>query len=333
MMTFADPRLLWLLLVAPAAAGAAAWLWRRRLRAQAAWASRGLWDRLAPGVRGHRIAAWVALLALGAAGAALALARPRWGSRAEIVERQGVDVVYVLDTSLSMATSDVGPSRLFAAKTVVRRLVEELAGHRAALVAAEGESVVMAPLTVDVAVVDLLLDSLQPGSLPVPGSLLAPALRQALALFPEGGKKHRAVVILSDGEDQGSALEDAGRELQEAGITVFAVGVGSPQGAPIPLAGKPGDFKRDRDGRVVVSRLHEEPLERLARPTGGLYLRASSAAADPAPIAARIQAMEKRSLEAEQVNTQEERFQWPLGLAVAGLAAMLAWGPFRGGGR
>jgi Ca-activated chloride channel family protein len=332
-VSFAAPHFLWLLLLAPAAAGAAAWLWRRRLRAQAAWAARGLWDRLAPGVRGRRIAAWVALLAVGAAGAALALARPRWGSSAETVERQGVDVVYVLDTSLSMATPDVAPSRLFAAKTLVRRLVEELPGNRAALVAAEGEAMVMSPLTVDAAVVDLLLDTLQPASLPVPGSLLAPALRQALALFPEGGKKHRAVVVISDGEDQGSALEDAGRELQEAGATIFAVGVGSPQGAPIPLSAKPGDFKRDQDGRVVVSRLREDVLERLARDTGGLYLRAASAATDPAPVVARIQAMEKRSLESEQVNTQEERFQWPLGIAVAGLGALLALGPFRGGGR
>ena len=192
---------------------------------------------------------------------------------------------------------------------------------------------VMAPLTTDVAVVDLLLDTLQPGSLPVPGSLLAPALRQAIGLFPEGGKKHRAVVVISDGEDQGSALEEAERELKEAGVTVFAIGVGSPQGAPIPLSAKPGDFKRDRDGRVVVSRLHEDALERLARGNGGIYLRAASAATDPRPIVARIGAMEKRSLEGDQVSTQEERFQWPLGLAVAGLAALLAWGPFRGGER
>ncbi len=328
-MNFASPRLLLLLLVAPAAAALASWAWRRRLGAQSEWAGRGLWNRLGVGATRRRTV--LAVLGLGVAilGTALGLARPRWGERTETVERQGVDVVFVLDSSLSMAAVDVPPSRLFAAKALMRRMVEDLPGNRVALVQAEGEGVVMAPLTVDAAVIDLLLDTVEPSSLPTPGTVLGAPLEQAIQLFPPGGKKHRAVVLLSDGEDQGGGLEDAARKLSEAGITLHAIGVGTPQGSPLPLAGEPNAFKRDREGRVVVSRLGEEALEKLATETGGKYLRATSPATDLAPVVERVRAMEKRSLDSQSVSTLEERFQWPLLLAAAALAVLLLVRPFR----
>lgn len=328
-MSFASPHLLLLLLVAPAAAALAAWAWRMRLGAQSEWAGRGLWTRLGAGISRRRTALAVFGLGLAILGTALGLARPRWGERTETVERQGVDVVFVLDSSLSMAAVDVPPSRLFAAKALLRRLVEDLPGNRVALVQAEGEGVVMTPLTVDAAVIDLLLDTVVPNSLPTPGTVLGAPLEQAIRLFPPGGKKHRAVVLLSDGEDQGGGLEEAARKLREAGVTMHAIGIGTPQGSPLPLAGEPNAFKRDRDGRVVVSRLGEEALEKLAADTGGKYLRATSPATDLAPVVERVRAMEKRSLDSQAVSTLEERFQWPLLLAAAALVALLLVRPFR----
>jgi Ca-activated chloride channel family protein len=327
-VNFAEPRLLLLLLLAPAAAGLAAWAWRSRLRAQAEWAAIGLWRRLGASDPRRRTALAVASLAVAVLCTAIGLARPRWGERTETVERQGVDIVFVLDSSLSMAAPDVSPSRLFAAKALVRRLVEDLPGNRVALVQAEGEGVVMTPLTVDAAVIDLLLDTVAPNSLPTPGTVLGAPLEQALQLFPPGGKKHRAIILVSDGEDQGGGLEAATDKLREAGVTVDAIGVGTPQGSPIPLADEPNSFKRDRDGRVVVSRLGEKVLEGLARATGGVYVRATSAAADVSPVVARVRAMEKRSLDAQSLSTLEERFQWPLLAAVAALALLLVVRPF-----
>jgi len=324
-MSFAVPTLLWLALAAPAAAAAAAWLWRRRLASTGAWAARGLWDRLLPGFSPRRVVASVALWTVALGALALGLARPRWGASSERVERRGVDVVFVLDTSLSMAATDVAPSRLFVARTLVRRLVEVLPGNRVGLVLVEGEAVVATPLTVDAAVIDLLLDSAEPASLPVPGSLLAPALQAALRLFPDGADKHRTVVLLSDGEDHGGGLAAAAAELAEQGVVVHAVGVGTPQGSPLALpGGRANQWKRDAQGQVIVSRLHEEPLEILTRSTGGVYLRATNAGVDPAPIAARIAAMDKRALDVETVSTHEERFQWPLLLAAVCLALHLA---------
>ena len=339
-MTFATPELLWLLLAAPAAAWVAAWAWRRRLAADAAWAGRGLWDRLRPGWRPRRLAVTVVLLAVAVAGVTAALSRPRWGAVETEVERTGVDVVFVLDSSLSMNARDVLPSRLGVAETLIRRLVREMPGNRVALVQAEGEGVVLAPLTLDGAVVDLLLDAVEPGSLPVPGTELAPALAAALELFDATGDKHRVAVLLSDGEDHGAGLDEVLDRLAAANVAVHVVGVGTPEGAPVPVPGGGADdgrgglfgrrdgMKRDESGAVVISRLDEPLLEGIAAETGGLYLRAGGPALDLAPLRQRIDAMEKTSFESDTLTTEEERFQWPLALAAAALLAHLVAGPF-----
>ena len=329
-MIFASPSWLWLLLLAPLAAAAAAWLWGRRLEADAAWASRGLWDRLLPAYSPRRLAVSVATLALAVLGVSLALARPRWGQGEQKVERKGVDVVFLVDSSLSMGALDVSPSRLFVAKSLVRRMAQAMPGNRVGLVQTEGAAVTLAPLTLDTAVLDLLLDTIDPGSLPTPGTELAPGIETALRLFGEGTEKHRVLVMLSDGEDHGGGLDAETARLKEEGVAVFALGVGTPQGAPVPIPGTTGEFKREEDGSVVMSRLHEEELEKLARSTGGAYLRVTSAAADPAPIVRRIDSMEKRTIESQSLSTLEERFQWPLALAVVALLVHLGVGPFRG---
>jgi Ca-activated chloride channel family protein len=327
-ITFVKRDLLWLLLLAPAVAALAAWLWRRRLAADASWASRGLWDRLLPSyVPRRRIVLSVAFLAIAVAGAALALARPRWGSGKQEVERKGVDVVFLVDSSLSMAARDVAPSRLFVAKALVRKMARAMPGNRMGLVQAEGTGVILAPLTLDGGVLDLLLDTIEPASLPTPGTELAPGVETALRLFGQESEKHRALVILSDGEDHGGGLDERIARLKENGVVVHALGIGTPQGARIPIPGT-NDLKRDADGNLVTTRLHEETLEALARQTGGEYLRAASAATDPEPILRQIDRMEKRTLESQTLSTREERFQWPLGLSALALALYLTVGPF-----
>jgi Ca-activated chloride channel family protein len=324
-MSFARPVLLALLIVAPVAALAIALLTAARTRAEAAWSGRALIDRLRAG--GTPRPPWVAatVIALALAGLALALAEPRWGTATRTVERKGVDVVFVLDTSLSMAAGDVAPSRFWLARSLIRRMTAQLPGERVALVGAEGVGVVLTPLTVDAAVIDLLLDAVEPGTLPVPGTRLAPALDEALSLFPAGGRSHRALVLVSDGEDHGEKLDETLAALDREGVVVHAIGVGTAHGAPIPIAGRPGEVKRDRAGRAVVTRLESAPLRRLATATGGLYLEAADASAEPAAIVAAIGDMPARLHEAAEIETLEERFQWPLAAAAAALAWHLAF--------
>jgi Ca-activated chloride channel family protein len=283
----------------------------------------------------------VICLALAVLGTSLALARPRWGAGREDVERKGVDVVFLVDSSLSMSAIDVPPSRLYVAKSLVRRMTRAMPGDRIGLVQAEGTGVALAPLTLDGGVIDLLLDTIEPGSLPAPGTELATGLEAALRLFGAGSEKHRTLVILSDGEDHGGGLEAEIARLREEGVVVHAFGIGTPNGAPLPLpgggvggsggsggSGGNGGYKRDAEGNIVISRLHEDVLESMARAAGGSYTRVTSAALDPAPVVRRIDSMEKRTLESESVTTLEERFQWPLALAALALLSYLALGPF-----
>lgn len=328
-MNFAEPRLLWLALAAPLGALVAFWLLRRRARAESAWVSRAVEPRLRPHERPRHRAAVVGLVGLALLGLALALARPRWGESTETVEQRGVDIVFVLDSSASMAAYDVTPSRLWLAQSLVRRMAERLPGNRVALVQAEGVGVVMAPLTIDVAVLDLILDAVEPGSLPVPGSQLGPAIARAVGLFPAGAEKQRVIVVLSDGELHGEDLKPVLERLRTAGVVTHALGIGTASGAPVPLAGRPNEFKRTPQGEIVVSRLGETALQKLARETGGLYVLADSATADPSPIVEQILDMEKRGLSSSTLTTLEERFQWPLALAAAALALRLAGSPYR----
>ncbi|HEV7672232.1 MAG TPA: VWA domain-containing protein [Thermoanaerobaculia bacterium] len=338
-MSFAAPSLLALALLAPLAASLALWLWRRRLAADGAWAAPGLWGRLARKTSQRRIGIAVATLALAVLGAALALARPRWGVSSVQVERRGIDVVFVLDSSLSMAAFDVEPSRLETAKVLLRRLAAAMPENRLGLVQTEGEGIALSPLTLDAAAIDLMLDTVEPGSLSVPGTELATGFERAIGLFPEGGERHRAIVLLSDGEDHGGDLTGGIERLKKAGVVVSAIGIGTEAGGPLklpspevdpdaPAPDQPDNFKRDRDGRVVISRLHEESLETLARATGGIYLRATSAGLDLAPIVRRIGEISGRTLAKDKVETQEERFQWPLALAALALAVHLFVRPF-----
>jgi Ca-activated chloride channel family protein len=327
-MNFAEPNLVWLAFIAPLVALAVLGLHRRRAAAEAAWASRAIEPRLRSGSR-PRPALWAAvLLALATLGLVLALARPRWGESIETVDQRGVDIVFLLDTSASMGTYDVLPSRLWLAQSLVRRMAQQLPGNRVALVQAEGVGVVMAPLTVDVAVLDLLLDAVEPGSLPLPGTQFAPALARAIDLFPAGHDKQRVIVLLSDGEDHDEELGPGIARLDEAGVVLHAIGVGTAQGGPVPVAGKAGEFKRAAGGDVVISKLHPDTLEKLAAATGGTYLEASDANADPGAIVERISGMQKRGLASSTVSTLEERFQWPLAAAAAALALWLLLTPY-----
>jgi Ca-activated chloride channel family protein len=332
--TWGQPRLLWLAVAAPLAVAAAWWIYRRRLGALRSWAEVGLWDRLLPELsngRGTRRAALAAVaLGLLVLSASFTLARPRWGERRQAVERKGIDIVFVLDSSLSMAAQDVQPSRLTLAASLIRSMARELPGNRLGLVQSEGESLVLAPLTTDAGVIDLVLDTVEPGSLPVAGSRLARGVQSALELFPPGEDKHRAIVLLSDGEDHGGAIPETLAALEERHVVLHAIGLGTRAGGPLPVpGGATNEWKRDRQGQVVVSRLDPTALTKLSQGTSGRYLEVDRSITDASPIVDALRSMEGRTIDELEVATHEERFQWPLGGALVALLISLVAGPFR----
>jgi Ca-activated chloride channel family protein len=249
----------------------------------------------------------------------LALARPQWGTRLETVHRRGVDIITALDTSYSMNTEDVAPSRLEKAKGEIRRLLQRSEGDRIGLVTFSGNAMVQCPLTLDHGAVELFLDAAGAGMVPEPGTSLAAAIKTATNAFIEKERKYKVLILFTDGEDLEGEIDEATRQAQEAGVIVFAVGIGTPQGKPIPIRDAKGDvieYRKDPNGQVVVSSLDERALAEIAADTGGRYLRATTSENEIDALYNDISGLEKKEFESRLFQNYEDRFQYPLALSI-----------------
>ena len=261
-------------------------------------------------------------LALGAA-----LARPRWGERTEKVERRGADVVLLVDTSASMRATDVTPSRFVVARQAALSLLSNLPADRVALVGCEGEAQTLVPLTMDGAAVGIFLEALEPGIGAKPGTSLASGLAAASELLPGGVSGGKHCVVFSDGEDLEGGVEKAAERAKSEGIVVHTVFVGGDgKGAPVPetdVSGQLTGYKKDASGAPVVSKPDAALLRQLAATTGGSFSVVTTGRTDLSAVARQIDLSARRPLSATLATNLEERFQIPLGVAVAALAILL----------
>ena len=276
-MNWARPELLNLLWAVPLAAGlfyAAARSRRRALAALGPLMSVRVSER-ASRLHAARAVLWTAALAC----FAVALAQPRWGFRWQELRQEGLSLVVVLDVSRSMDAQDVSPSRLERARREVRDLAGMLAGDRVGLVLSAGGAYAQMPLTLDYAVLDALARRASTDTLRAQGSDLGAAIDKAAELLGgDGQASDQAILLISDGEDHAGTLTEAAQRAADAGIHLYTVGVGTPDGSPIPLA--QGGFKKDRAGQVVISRLDEDALRQLAEIGQGAYVRSVAGAGD-----------------------------------------------------
>ncbi|GAB4256286.1 MAG: hypothetical protein Kow0092_02240 [Deferrisomatales bacterium] len=323
-MRFAHPGWLALLWLAPAVFALAAWAIRRRSRNLEAYAR--VPSRLALGRREACRWQGAALLAAAVGLTAFAAAGPQLGFHWRTAERRGVDVIVAVDCSRSMLARDVPPSRMDRARREVLDLLARLEGDRVGLVAFAGTAFLQCPLTLDYAGLHLFLQALGPDYLPVGGTALEAAVETALEGFDPESPADRAVVLITDGEETTGAVEAAAKRAARAGVRVYVLGVGTPEGAPVPLP--EGGFVKDTTGRILLARLGEETLARLAESTGGRYARSVPGDEDWETLYDRgLRAeLEARTLEGQRLQVWHDRFQWPLLLAVVALAAEL-WLP------
>ncbi len=323
-MIFASPAWLLALLLLPLAAAAGLWLGSSDQRRLGRLVARPLWPRVVrrPGERWRWLR--LALLLAGAAGVVVALARPQWGMVREKVEREGADVVLLLDTSASMGTADVAPNRFFLARQGLLQLISRLEGDRFALVAFEGEAYPLVPLTLDADALALFLDTAEPGLVPAPGTSLGVGLAKGLDAFVDKERRNKVMVLVSDGEDLEGEVDAAVRRARDAGVVVHTVGVGTEAGQPVPetdASGRVTGYKRDETGNPVVSRLNPRTLEAIARGTGGQTFRLTPQDTSLSRLAAAIEGMEQKALAREYTYRRKEQFQVPL---AAGLLCLLA---------
>jgi len=335
-MSFAWP---WALALLVAAVPAAAWVVLRSARrreteleafGEPAVLARGsaLGDARTAARRG-----WLQVAALGLG--LLALARPQLGERDAELARTGRDVLLVLDLSRSMTVTDVRPSRLAAAKAAAWETLAASPGDRVGLIVFGGSAFLQLPLTSDRAALRLFLDAASPDDLGDPGTDIGTALATAGKVFEhEGDRGHRAVLLVSDGETDEGDLEAATAGLRAEEIPVFALGVGTTPGGPVPADSSeaPEKFHRDHIGRVAMSRLEEGELRQVAKLTGGAYARADLTS-DRAQLRTALSKVSSRVLSSRKSAERADRFQWPLALGVLALMADAALGRRRGRGR
>jgi Ca-activated chloride channel family protein len=251
--------------------------------------------------------------------ALFALAGPRVGSREITMKRRGIDLIIALDTSLSMRAQDIPPSRLGKAKREVSAFLDRLDGDRIGLVAFAGDAFLQCPLTLDYGAARMFLEVLDENSVSRPGTNLGKALHAGLSGFGEGEDKYKAMVLVTDGEDHGGSALEAAQEAARRGIRVYTIGVGSESGEPIPLdgsAGGPGGYKKDRRGEIVMTALDTGTLERIALTTGGEFHRATTGELELDRIYESLSRLEEREVASRAFTQYEERFQFPLGLAL-----------------
>lgn len=320
---FGTPDALWALWLVPLVALLLLWSARSRRRRLARFADAGLLPRLVAGRSPGREAFRALLVLLGLAAMVLSLARPRWGFTWEEVQRRGVDIVIALDVSDSMLVEDVdsggGLSRLERAKREIADLLRMLDGDRVGIVAFAGTAFVQCPLTLDYAAAELFLRAVDTDLVPVKGTNLAEALDVSRKAF-DGGESGKAVILITDGEDHEGRVLEAAERAKDSGIRVFTIGIGREEGAPIPAPG--GGFRRDRRGEVIVSRLDETTLQKVALETGGRSVRSVTGDLDLETVYARgiKTTLEDRELGSRRRQRWEERFQWALALALGALA-------------
>jgi Ca-activated chloride channel family protein len=317
-MTFANPTLLFLLLLLIPFTLLVIWNYRKKQKLLREFISEKATARMV--VRGGREIDFFksALLLLALVFFILALARPQWGERFESLDIRGLEIVFLLDTSSSMHAEDLQPNRLEVAKNLVATIVDSLKTDLVSQVNFAAVAYVQCPLTIDYEAFKLMAMATQVSPDEEQGTDFARGFTLALSILKKTRGSQKLLVLITDGEDLENNWTDALKELQKEKITVFTVGVGIPAGAPIPIIdenGKTSGWKKDAQGNIVKSRLDEGTLVRIASACQGQYYRLS-AVAGIEPFINILKNYERKLLAQKVKSKKIERFQYPLLLAV-----------------
>ena len=331
MVHFEHISYLWLLLAVVVAGllwGAMEWRSRKRLEA---WADKPMFGRLIPDRSGGRPIVKMSLTLLGIALLIVALANPQFGTKIEKGKRAGSDVAICFDVSKSMMAEDIQPNRLERSKRVVNNLLSTLAGDRVSLVAFAGTSFIQMPLTNDYSATKLFLDDMNCDMMSAQGTAIGDAIETAMKTFGYGDpdrqwekKQGRAIIVISDGENHEDDAVGAARAAAKEGVRVCTIGMGLPDGAPIPEYDprtRKNNYKRERGGSIIMSHLNEQMLRDIASAGDGVYVRASNAGSGLGDITKVIESLDKEDYDEAVFTSYESQFMYPL---AAGLMCLLA---------
>ncbi len=290
--------------------------WRRKaIRDFGDWP---VMQRLMPEYSAIRPVAKAVLILLATCFLILGIANPQMGNKMETVKREGVEIVIALDVSNSMMAEDIKPSRLEQAKLAISQLIKRLRNDKLGLVVFAGQAYVQIPLTTDYSASRMFLSSVNTNIVPVQGTAIGAAIELSMESFDQDTKGNKALVIISDGENHEDDAIELAKTAQEAGIQVHTIGIGSPDGVPIPVYNRYGqkDFRRDNEGNVVITKLNEAMMQQIAAAGGGTFVRATNVTAALKLVFDKINELEKQEFETAKVADYESWFQIPLAIAL-----------------
>lgn len=292
------------------------WIWKKR-----ALKRFGDWEvisSLMPMISGKKHVLKFVILMLAYGFLIIGLANPQIGSKLEKVQRKGADLVIALDVSNSMLSQDIRPDRLTRAVQGITKLIDRLEGDRIGIVVFAGKAYVQLPITTDYSAAKMFLSTISTQMVPTQGTAIGEAIELAVQSFQEDNRS-KAIIIITDGENhEGDALESA-KIAVEKGIKIFTIGMGSPDGSPIPLFdsfGRQTGYKTDRQGQTIVSRLDETTLQQLASAGNGIYVRASTGQDGLSRIIDEINSLEKQEIETRMFSEYEGRFRYFLAISL-----------------
>lgn len=248
----------------------------------------------------------------------IALARPQFGSKLTDVKRKGIEIILALDVSNSMMAEDIAPNRLENAKRAISRLIDQLENDKIGLIVFAGDAYVQLPITTDYTAAKLFLTTVNTEIVPRQGTSVSSAIDLALRSFSPESERSRTIVIITDGEDHEEDALEAAKLAAESDVIIHTIGMGSPEGSPIPRSAQGGqsDFRTDHEGKVVISKLNEELLRDIAATANGMYIRANNARTGLGKIIDEMDKLEKQEIQAQVYAEYEEQFPYFIGLAL-----------------
>ena len=317
MFRFEEPAYLYLLLLLPVCVALYLYSNYRKRKAIQKFGDPELIGNLMPDASRHRpdVKFTFVLAAIGLF--AVLLARPQFGSKLETVKRQGVEVMIALDISNSMLAEDVQPSRLEKAKRLVAQLVDRMQNDKVGMIVFAGDAFTQLPITSDYISAKMFLESIEPSLITKQGTAIAAAINLASRSFTPQEEVGRAIIVITDGENHEGGVSEAIKNVTDKGIQVNVLGVGMPDGAPIPIEGT-NDYRRDREGNVIVTRLNEPMCQEIAKEGKGIYVRVDNTNNAQRAISKEIDKMAKSDVETQVYTEFNEQFQ-----AVAWLILLL----------
>ena len=314
MFRFANPEMLYLLALVPAAIIGYILAVVSRRRALARFGNAATVKSLMSGVSLMRNHLKFAIFAVAFALVVFAAARPQFGSKLREEKSEGVEMMIAVDVSNSMLAEDFEPSRLERTKYAIDRLFESLNQERVGVIVFAGEAKVQLPITSDYRMAQAFTKRISPNLVSEQGTSIGKALSMALMSFAGDNNRSRAVILITDGETHDQNALDVAKQAAEQGVRIFTIGIGTPEGAPIRID---GDFIRDEKGEMVVSKLNETMLEEIASITDGAYVRASKQSIGLEEIVKEINNLEKSEMTALRFEEYNEQFHYLLWIALA----------------